>query len=108
MWVTNWPCCNTPRILLFHLKVVPILFGKTSEKAPQAAEAMGLTSTILEDLGIVDTTIEEPEGGAHRDPDLAAQRVKEYLVDELAQLQQLSLDDLLDQRYARLMSYGNP
>lgn len=84
------------------------IIWKTSEKAPQAAEAMGLTSTILEDLGIVDTTIEEPEGGAHRDPDLAAQRVKEYLVDELAQLQQLSFDDLLDQRYARLMSYGNP
>lgn len=84
------------------------IIWKTSEKAPQAAEAMGLTSTILEELGIVDTTIEEPEGGAHRDPDLAAQRVKEYLVDELAQLQQLSLDDLLDQRYARLMSYGNP
>lgn len=83
------------------------IIWKTSEKAPQAAEAMGLTSTVLEDLGIVDYTIAEPEGGAHRDPDLAALRVKEYLVKELQQLQQVPLDDLLEKRYQRLMSYGN-
>ncbi len=84
------------------------IIWKTSEKAPQAAEAMGLTSLVLEELGIVDTTIEEPAGGAHRDPDLAAQRVKQYLTDELAELKQLSIDELLDRRYQRLMSYGNP
>lgn len=84
------------------------IIWKTSEKAPQAAEAMGLTSSILEDLGIVDTTIEEPAGGAHRDPELAAQRVKDYLIAELQQLKQLPIDDLLETRYARLMSYGNP
>ena len=84
------------------------IIWKTSEKAPQAAEAMGLTSSVLEELGIVDTTIEEPAGGAHRDPDLAAQRVKQYLTDELAELKQLSIDELLDRRYQRLMSYGNP
>lgn len=84
------------------------IIWKTSEKAPQAAEAMGLTSSVLEELGIVDTTIEEPAGGAHRDPDLAAQRVKQYLTDELAELKQLSIDELLNRRYQRLMSYGNP
>lgn len=84
------------------------IIWKTSEKAPQAAEAMGLTSSILEELGIVDTTIEEPAGGAHRDPELAAQRVKDYLIAELQQLKQLPIDDLLETRYARLMSYGNP
>ena len=83
------------------------IIWKTSEKAPQAAEAMGLTSTVLEDLGIVDHTIAEPEGGAHRDPELAALRVKEYLVKELQQLQKIPLDDLLEKRYQRLMSYGN-
>lgn len=84
------------------------IIWKTSEKAPQAAEAMGLTSSILEELGIVDTTIEEPAGGAHRDPELAAQRVKDYLIAELQQLKQLPINDLLETRYARLMSYGNP
>ncbi len=83
------------------------IIWKTSEKAPDAAEAMGLTSTVLEELGIVDHTIEEPKGGAHRDPDLAAQRVKDYLIEQLDQLQQLDIDELLEQRYARLMSYGN-
>ena len=84
------------------------IIWKTSEKAPEAAEAMGLTSSVLEELGIVDTTIEEPAGGAHRDPDLAAQRVKDYLLQEIAALKQLSIEELLELRYQRLMSYGNP
>ena len=84
------------------------IIWKTSEKAPEAAEAMGLTSKVLEDLGIVDDTILEPEGGAHRDPELAAARVKEFLVKELGELSQLSIDELLAARYQRLMSYGNP
>ncbi|MDB4456249.1 MAG: acetyl-CoA carboxylase carboxyltransferase subunit alpha [Pseudomonadales bacterium] len=83
------------------------IIWKTSEKAPQAAEAMGLTSTVLEDLGIVDNTIAEPQGGAHRDPELAALRVKEYLIKEVKALQNIPLDDLLETRYKRLMSYGN-
>lgn len=83
------------------------IIWKTSEKAPQAAEAMGLTSSFLEDLGIVDSTIEEPLGGAHRDIDLIATRVKAHLVKQLAELKEYSLDDLLDKRYQRLMSYGN-
>lgn len=83
------------------------IIWKTTEKAPDAAQAMGLTSTVLEDLGIVDATIEEPLGGAHRDIDLIASRVKNHLVKQLANLKKLSLDDLLDKRYQRLMSYGN-
>lgn len=84
------------------------IIWKTSEKAPQAAEAMGLTSTVLEDLGIVDHTIKEPQGGAHRDPVLAAERVKDYLLDEVKALKNVPIDELLETRYARLMSYGNP
>lgn len=83
------------------------IIWKTSEKAPDAAEAMGLTSTILQDLGIVDHTIEEPSGGAHRDLDLMADRIKLYLVNQVATLQQMPLDDLLDKRYEKLMSYGS-
>jgi acetyl-CoA carboxylase carboxyl transferase subunit alpha len=83
------------------------IIWKTSEKAPQAAEAMGLTSSVLEDLGIVDETIPEPSGGAHRDPDLAASRVKDYLTRELKSLIQEDISELLSKRYERLMSYGN-
>jgi len=83
------------------------IIWKTTEKAPDAAEAMGLTSTVLEKLGIVDDTIEEPKGGAHRDVDLVAARVKKHLVTQLQRLQEIPVDELLRQRYARLMSYGN-
>jgi acetyl-CoA carboxylase carboxyl transferase subunit alpha len=83
------------------------IIWKTSEKAPDAAEAMGVTSSILQDLGIVDATIEEPLGGAHRDLELMAQRIQQHLTDQLDVLQGMSLDDMLEQRYQRLMSYGN-
>ncbi|MCP3906581.1 MAG: acetyl-CoA carboxylase carboxyltransferase subunit alpha [Oceanicoccus sp.] len=83
------------------------IIWKTSEKAPDAAEAMGLTSTVLEGLGIVDSTIKEPLGGAHRDIDVMANRIKEHLVEQLAELKVLPEDQLLDKRYQRLMSYGN-
>jgi acetyl-CoA carboxylase carboxyl transferase subunit alpha len=68
---------------------------------------MGVTSSILQDLGIVDATIPEPLGGAHRDVDLMAERIKEHLVGQLEVLQQLPIEDLLSKRYQRLMSYGN-
>ncbi len=83
------------------------IIWKTSEKAPDAAEAMGLTSTVLEGLGIVDATIQEPLGGAHRDIDVMASRIKEHLVEQLAVLKELPEDQLMDKRYQRLMSYGN-
>ncbi|ARN75002.1 acetyl-CoA carboxylase carboxyltransferase subunit alpha [Oceanicoccus sagamiensis] len=83
------------------------IIWKTSEKAPDAAEAMGLTSTVLEGLGIVDATIKEPLGGAHRDIDVMAARIKEHLIEQLATLNELPEDQLLDKRYQRLMSYGN-
>ncbi|MEE8057443.1 MAG: acetyl-CoA carboxylase carboxyltransferase subunit alpha [Pseudomonadales bacterium] len=83
------------------------IIWKTSDKAPDAAEAMGLTSTVLEGLGIVDATIKEPLGGAHRDMDLMASRIKSHLVEQLNNLKDMPEDELLDKRYQRLMSYGN-
>ncbi len=84
------------------------IIWKTSDKAPDAAEAMGLTSDVLMELGIVDATIEEPLGGAHRDIDLMAERIKDHLVEQLTRLKAIPEDELLEQRYARLMAYGKP
>jgi acetyl-CoA carboxylase carboxyl transferase subunit alpha len=83
------------------------IIWKTTAKAPEAAEAMGVTSTVLQKLGIIDHTIEEPQGGAHRNVDLTAARVKTHLLEQLRRLRETPLDELLDKRYQRLMSYGN-
>jgi acetyl-CoA carboxylase carboxyl transferase subunit alpha len=83
------------------------IIWKTSEKAPQAAEAMGVTSDNLEQLGIVDETIPEPLGGAHRDIDTMSENLKQHLTAQLEELQKIPTDQLLEQRYQRVMSYGN-
>jgi acetyl-CoA carboxylase carboxyl transferase subunit alpha len=83
------------------------IIWKSSDKAPDAAEAMGVTSSILQELGIVDATIPEPLGGAHRDVDLMAERIREHILTQLDSVEQLPLEDLLAKRYQRLMSYGN-
>ncbi|WKD50648.1 acetyl-CoA carboxylase carboxyltransferase subunit alpha [Microbulbifer spongiae] len=83
------------------------IIWKTVDKAPLAAEAMGVTSSVLEELGIVDEIIPEPLGGAHRDPDAMAARLRDRLSHQLEQLRTVSIDTLLEKRYQRLMSYGN-
>ena len=83
------------------------IIWKSSEHAPDAAEAMGVTSSVLQELGIVDATIEEPRGGAHRDVDLMADRIRAHIVEQLDALTGLPVEDLLSKRYQRLMSYGN-
>ncbi len=84
------------------------IIWKTVDKAPLAAEAMGVTSTVLEELGIVDETIPEPMGGAHRDIDAMAATLKARLSTQLDGLVSEDIDTLLERRYQRLMSYGNP
>ncbi len=79
---------------------------KSAEKAEAAADALGLTAQRLKSLGLIDQIIREPLGGAHRNPDEVAGRLKEHLVSQLQALDALSLDELLDQRYQRLMSLG--
>ncbi len=83
------------------------IIWKNVEYAPQAAAAMGVTSSVLQDLGIVDATIPEPLGGAHRDPQEMAGRIKAHLIQQLDTLEQLPVEDILAKRYQRLMSYGN-
>lgn len=83
------------------------IIWKSTEFAPNAAEAMGVTSSVLEELGIVDATIPEPLGGAHRDIDLMASRIKKHVLAQLKPLKAMPVDKLLENRYQRLMSYGN-
>lgn len=82
------------------------IIWKTSEKAPEAAQAMGVTSKVLEDFGIVDETIPEPLGGAHRDLEGMCASLKQRLVAQVDRLSTIDIDELLDRRFQRLMSYG--
>ncbi|HEX7763554.1 MAG TPA: acetyl-CoA carboxylase carboxyltransferase subunit alpha [Cellvibrio sp.] len=83
------------------------IIWKTVAKAPEAAQAMGVTSKVLQDLGIVDETIPEPLGGAHRNVDEMAKKLQERLVAQVDRLSKEPIDALLERRYQRLMGYGN-
>ena len=82
------------------------ILWKSAEKASEAADALGITSGKLRDLGMVDKIVAEPLGGAHRDVDAVAANVKQALQETLADLQKKSLEDLLTDRYRRLQAYG--
>jgi len=82
------------------------ILWRTAEKAPEAAEAMGVTAERLQSLGIVDQVIPEPLGGAHRNPVVIAASIREALTSQLEMLKGLDTDALLARRYERLMSYG--
>lgn len=83
------------------------ILWRSADKAPDAAAAMGLTAARLHELGIVDEVIQEPLGGAHRDHDQAAQRLKDSLLVALDQLVGLPVEQLVERRYERLLSYSN-
>jgi acetyl-CoA carboxylase carboxyl transferase subunit alpha len=82
------------------------ILWKSAERAPDAAETLGITASRLKTLGLVDRVVNEPVGGAHRDPRAAAQSLKKALQDVLKQLQGLSAAELVERRYERLMSHG--
>ncbi len=82
------------------------ILWKDAEKAPLAAEAMGITADRLFELGLIDQIIDEPLGGAHRDFDQMATRLKDSLSQNIEALESIGIDKLLDQRYQRLMGYG--
>ena len=82
------------------------ILWKSADYASAAAEAMGVTSERLQELGIVDHTIPEPLGGAHRNVAAAAANIKASLLEQLDELQAMDLDALVSRRYKRLMSYG--
>jgi acetyl-CoA carboxylase carboxyl transferase subunit alpha len=82
------------------------ILWKSADKAPQAAEAMGITAKRLFELKLVDNVIEEPLGGAHRNHDKMAETLKHNLVENIETLESVSIDKLLDQRYQKLVSFG--
>ena len=82
------------------------ILWKSAEKAPEAAETMGITAQRLKTLGLIDKIVNEPLGGAHRDHAAMAQNLKKALQEALKQLSALSTAELLAARYERLMSYG--
>jgi acetyl-CoA carboxylase carboxyl transferase subunit alpha len=82
------------------------ILWKSAEKAPEAAETMGITASRLKSLGLVDRIINEPIGGAHRDHRAMAQSLKRALADSLRQVSEYSTTELIEKRFERLMSYG--
>ncbi len=82
------------------------ILWKSAEKAGEAAEALGLTANRLHELGLIDEIIKEPLGGAHRDTDAMAEKLKKHLQANLTNLQAKSANDLLEERYRRWLSYG--
>jgi acetyl-CoA carboxylase carboxyl transferase subunit alpha len=82
------------------------ILWKSADKAPEAAETLGVTSGKLKALGLVDTVIPEPLGGAHRDADEMALRIKVAIEKKLADFDNISIEGLIEHRQKRLLSYG--
>ncbi|OIQ25487.1 acetyl-CoA carboxylase carboxyl transferase subunit alpha [uncultured Vibrio sp.] len=82
------------------------ILWRDSDKAPQAAEAMGLIAPRLKELELIDEIIEEPLGGAHRNYEEVSANIKATLLKQLEELEQFDQESLLERRYQRLMSYG--
>ncbi|MDH4061057.1 MAG: acetyl-CoA carboxylase carboxyltransferase subunit alpha [Aquincola sp.] len=82
------------------------ILWKTAERAPEAAEALGITAHRLKALGLIDKIVNEPVGGAHRDLKAMCASLKRALGDALRQVADLKIKELLDRRYERLQSYG--
>jgi acetyl-CoA carboxylase carboxyl transferase subunit alpha len=82
------------------------ILWKSAEYAADAANAMGITAPRLLELGLVDQILQEPLGGAHRDPALMANTLKSSLVESLQNLSQYDTSDLVQRRYQRLMEFG--
>lgn len=83
------------------------ILWKSAEKAKEAAEAMRVSSAELKQLNLIDEVIEEPLGGAHRDPELLMGHLKDRIQAHLSRLQTLEVDELLESRYSRWMAFGD-
>ena len=82
------------------------ILWKSAEKAPDAAETLGITAHRLKALGLIDRIVNEPLGGAHRDPQQMAQLLRRAISDALRQLQSVDVKTLLKQRHERILAYG--
>ena len=82
------------------------ILWKSAEKAEDAAEAMRITASSLNEFGLVDQVLEEPLGGAHRKPREAAEVIRNGILKSIDELDGLSTEQLLEQRQQRLASFG--
>jgi acetyl-CoA carboxylase carboxyl transferase subunit alpha len=82
------------------------ILWKDAAKAEDAATALGMTSNRLKELGLVDQVIREPLGGAHKQPAKVAARIGNCLKRQLDELEQMTTEQLLEERYQRLLSFG--
>ncbi len=82
------------------------ILWRSADMAPEAADALGITASRLKTLGLVDKIVPEPLGGAHRDPQAAAQALKKALAEALKQLQEKKPKELVELRLERLMGHG--
>ena len=82
------------------------ILWKSADKAADAAEAMGITSRRLKELDLIDRVVSEPLGGAHRDAASSITTLKQALLEELAELDTVEPDTLIEMRYKRLQGYG--
>ncbi len=82
------------------------ILWKSADKAQDAAEAMRITAESLRDFGLVDEVLAEPLGGAHRDPEATAETIRNAVLSSLAELEDMSSENLLERRQQRLASFG--
>ena len=82
------------------------ILWKSADKAPEAAETLAITANRLKTLGLIDRIVNEPMGGAHRDPEVMMQNLRKALTETLRQFEGKSMDEILKLRYERLMNYG--
>lgn len=102
------------RVLMFQFSIYSVIspegcasiLWKDASKANEAARAMGITAQKIYENNLVDKVIPEPLGGAHRDMDEMAKRLKKELISELTSLNKISLDTLVEQRYQKFMAMG--
>jgi len=80
---------------------------RDNSKAQEAAEAMKLDAKNLLDFGLIDNIIDEPLGGAHRDTKKASIFIAQEIDDNLKRLNEIGIDELIDRRYQKIMSYGS-
>jgi acetyl-CoA carboxylase carboxyl transferase subunit alpha len=102
------------RVLMFEHAVYAVIspegcasiLWRTADKAAEAAEAMKITASDLQALGVVDRIVAEPLGGAHRDPDAAIGAIKGAILEELDGCSALGGDELRAQRRAKFLAIG--
>jgi acetyl-CoA carboxylase carboxyl transferase subunit alpha len=82
------------------------ILWRSAERAPEAADALGITASRLKTLGLIDKIISEPLGGAHRDPQATAQTLRKALAEALKQVQGKKPKELVEERLERLMGHG--